>query len=76
MVPIRTMPPVGAIGNYWSFVHQPSQEDLELLQALADTTAVALENVKVYNELEERVNKRTVELQEANEAIRTEFLHP
>jgi GAF domain-containing protein len=70
IVPIRTMSPVGAIGNYWSFVHKPTKEDLELLQALADTTAVALENVKVYNELEERVNKRTEELQVANEAIR------
>ena len=52
MVPIRTLDPVGAIGNYWADSHQPTKEELELLQALADTTAVALENVHVYEELE------------------------
>lgn len=69
MVPIRTLSPIGAIGNYWSTVHQPSPEELDLLQTLADTTAVALENIQVYNELEERVQERTSELQAANEAI-------
>lgn len=71
MVPIRTMAPIGAIGNYWSTFHLPSQEDVKILQALADTTAVAIENVQVYNELEERVRHRTKELQAANEAIQT-----
>ena len=52
MVPIRTLDPVGAIGNYWAASHQPTPDELELLQALADTTAVALENVHVYEELE------------------------
>jgi putative nucleotidyltransferase with HDIG domain len=52
MVPIRTMDPVGAIGNYWAESHQPTKDELELLQALADTTAVAIENVHVYEELE------------------------
>lgn len=70
MVPIRTMSPIGAIGNYWSITHQPNTEDLELLQALADTTSMALENVQVYNELEERVRMRTNELEIANEAIK------
>lgn len=69
MVPIRTVSPIGAIGNYWSTVHRPTPEDVNLLQALADTTAVAIENVQVYNELEERVRQRTLELQVANEAI-------
>jgi len=52
MVPIRTLDPVGAIGNYWASSHRPTPEELELLQALADTTAVAIENVHVYEELE------------------------
>jgi putative nucleotidyltransferase with HDIG domain len=52
MVPIRTLEPVGAIGNYWASRHRPSESDLELLQALADSTAVAIENVRVYQELE------------------------
>ncbi len=53
MVPIRTVNPVGAIGNYWA-THRPvGQHEMDLLQALADSTAVALENISVYQELEE-----------------------
>jgi hypothetical protein len=53
MVPIRTVDPIGAIGNYWAERHQPTAQEVELLQALADSTAVAMENVRVYQELEE-----------------------
>jgi response regulator RpfG family c-di-GMP phosphodiesterase len=53
MVPIRTLDPVGAIGNYWAERHTPTDHELALLQALADSTAVAIENVRVYQELEE-----------------------
>ena len=63
MVPIRTIDPVGAIGNYWATQHLPSPEQLKVLQALADVTAVAMENVRVYEELEQRVQQRTSELQ-------------
>jgi putative two-component system response regulator len=52
MVPIRQLDPLGAIGNYWADHHEPSQRELALLQALADSTAVALENVRMYHELE------------------------
>jgi response regulator RpfG family c-di-GMP phosphodiesterase len=52
MVPIRTLDPVGAIGNYWATRHQPTEQEVELLWALADSTAVAMENVRVYQELE------------------------
>ena len=65
MVPIRRMDPIGAIGNYWATRHQPTDEEMELLQALADSTAVAMENVRVWSELEERVADRTVKLQGA-----------
>jgi putative two-component system response regulator len=53
MVPIRKDDPVGAIGNYWASRHQPTDEEVEVLQALADSTAVAMENVRAYQELEE-----------------------
>jgi serine/threonine protein kinase len=69
MVPIRTLDPIGAIGNYWAAPHQPSEAEVKLLQALADTTAVALENVRVFTELEERVRARTAELEEANRRL-------
>lgn len=59
MVPIRTLEPVGAIGNYWATRHEPTSEEVSLLQALADITAVTLENVNVYSELEEKLKERT-----------------
>ncbi len=52
MVPIRTLDPIGAIGNYWASRHAPSTEEIELLQSLADSTAVAMENVRIYETLE------------------------
>ena len=63
MVPIRTVDPVGAIGVYWATRHQPATEEVRVIQALADITAVTMENVRVYAELEERVSQRTSELQ-------------
>jgi serine/threonine protein kinase len=66
MVPVRACDPVGAIGTYWARNHRPSEEEVRLLQALADTTAVALENVRVFCELEDRVRARTAELEAKN----------
>ncbi|TAJ15603.1 MAG: GAF domain-containing protein [Planctomycetota bacterium] len=45
MVPIRAREPIGAIGNYWSTQHAATERELRLLQALADSTSIALENV-------------------------------
>lgn len=53
MVPIRQLDPVGAIGNYWATHHHATDEEVEILQALADSTAVALEKVRIYSELEQ-----------------------
>ena len=69
MVPIRTIDPIGAIGNYWAGRRLPSRQQVRLLQALADTTAVAMENVQVYQELEQRVRDRTAALEMANEDL-------
>jgi diguanylate cyclase (GGDEF)-like protein len=46
MVPIRTLDPIGAIGVYWQDPHQPTEEELSLIRALADSTAVAMEIVE------------------------------
>ena len=70
MVPIRAKDPVGAIGNYWARMYRPDPLQMKILQALADTTSVALENVQLYGTLENRVRERTVELERANEEIR------
>jgi putative two-component system response regulator len=52
MVPIRRLDPIGAIGNYWAEHHEPSDRAVMLLQALADSTAMAMENVRMIHELE------------------------
>ncbi|OBG76187.1 diguanylate cyclase [Mycobacterium sp. E2462] len=70
MVPIRKQNPIGAIGNYWAHQHSPSDQEVRLLQALADSTSIAMENVQVYSELEQRVRDRTAALESANEEIR------
>jgi diguanylate cyclase (GGDEF)-like protein len=70
MVPIRAQDPVGAIGNYWARQCRPNPLQLKILQALADTTSVALENVQLYGTLENRVSLRMAELERANEEIR------
>ena len=66
MVPICSQAPIGAIGNYWSKVNTPSLEEVELLQALADSTSIAMENVQVYSELEQKVKERTLQLELIN----------
>ena len=61
MVPIRTHNPIGAIGNYWANEYTPTPEQVRILQALADSTAVAIQNVRIHQEL-----------LAANEELRTE----
>ncbi len=69
MVPIRAEAPIGAIGNYWATRHAASAEEVDLLQALANTTAVAIQNVQLYSDLERRVKERTAQLEEANREL-------
>ena len=69
MVPIRTRNPVGAIGNYWAAIRRPTDEQVRILQALADTTAVALENVRVYGELNQKVRDIAALMQAAPVAV-------
>lgn len=69
MVPVRQINPIAAIGNYWAHQHTPSAEQVKLLQSLADITAVTIENIEMYNDLERRVADRTAALQEANASL-------
>ena len=75
VVPIRTAEPLGAIGTYWSTERHAEAWEVELLQALADSTAVAMENVRVYAELEARVEARTEALARANDELRQLAAH-
>lgn len=69
MVPIRTMDPVGAIGNYWAKKHLPTKQEIEILQSLADITAVSIENIKILEHLEKTVKDRTHELELVNQEL-------
>jgi two-component system CheB/CheR fusion protein len=69
MVPIRTKAPVGAIGNYWARPHLASQEEVRLLQALADSTSIAIENVTLLKDLRD-----AKEAAEVASRLRDEFL--
>lgn len=69
MIPIRSQDPVGAIGVYWAIKRKISDTQLRLLQALADSTSIAIENVNLLAEL--RVAKDAAE--EASR-LKDEFL--
>ena len=51
MVPVRREKPVAAIGAYWAGNHRATDDELTILQTLADSAALALENVTVYGDL-------------------------
>lgn len=69
MVPIRTMEPIGAIGNYWAARHLATEEEVALLSALADSTSIAMENVRLYETLERKVEERTAQLAASRAAL-------
>jgi len=62
MTPIRTLSPVGAIGVYWAHPHRATNDQIELLRALADSASVAMESVEILANLEKRVSERTAEV--------------
>jgi hypothetical protein len=66
MTPIRTTAPVGAIGVYWAKQHRATVEEIELLQALADSTSIAIEAADVFANLERKVAERTAEVARRN----------
>jgi signal transduction histidine kinase len=70
MTPVRQAAPIAAIGTYWAKHHQATAAEMQLLQMLADTTAVAIANVELFDEMEARVAERTKRLQVANEELR------
>jgi len=72
MVPIRRELPIGAIGNYWAKARQPTGAEVALLEALADTTSVALENAQLYTELQatiEMLRGQRARIQEQHAAL-------
>lgn len=70
-VPIGTADPAGAIGCYWQQPHRADDDELNILRVLGDTTAIALNNLRHYEELERRVAERTAQLQTLNKELET-----
>ena len=68
MVPIRPESAIGAIGNYWANSHVPSEEDVHVLQILANSTAVALENLDLKRTILKQSSKSS-ELEEQTREI-------
>jgi signal transduction histidine kinase len=71
MVPIRSAAPIGAIGTYWASPHCATECETKLLQALADSTSIAMENIQLCAELERRIDERTAQLEAANRELAT-----
>jgi len=69
MTPVRSEDPVAAIGTYWAQPYLPDEDELQLLQTLANSAALALENVRTYGELEHRVSERTRNLLALNQEL-------
>lgn len=74
MTPVRSGRGIAAIGTYWAEPRQASVEEQEVLQALADSTAVALENARTLEGLEALVAERTAELTASNRDLAS-FAH-
>lgn len=69
MVPIREADPIGAIGNYWAKPGRPPEHCVKLLRALANLTSIALQNVKLLEDL-----RRTNEILADSLRSRDEFI--
>ncbi|RYE97035.1 MAG: GAF domain-containing protein, partial [Oxalobacteraceae bacterium] len=51
MAPVRSNAPVGAIGAYWSQPYTPADWEVEVLEALAEAAATALDNAALIESL-------------------------
>jgi signal transduction histidine kinase len=75
MVPVRRESPVAAIGIYWARPYRAEQE-VPLLESVANAASVALANVSLYDELAGAVERerRARQEAEASARLKDEFL--
>jgi PAS domain S-box-containing protein len=52
MVPVRREHPLGAMGVYWRTRHRATEREQRLLEALAGTAGVAVQNAQLFAEVE------------------------
>lgn len=58
MIPIRKLKPIGAIGVYWAKKRKPTTEEINLIQSLADITAVSIENIEIREKLQLKLKEQ------------------
>lgn len=56
-VPIRISSPIGAIGCYWGDKHNATSEEVKVLQVLADTAGIAMENISSQDIIADKANQ-------------------
>lgn len=71
MMPIRQEDPIGAIGAYWAERHRVTEREQRLLQALANSTAIAITNAELFSEAKAAVRQRDEFLSMAAHELRT-----
>jgi signal transduction histidine kinase len=74
MAPIRSADPIGALGAYWSVEHSPGPAQMRLLEVLANSAAVALENLELRSAVVRRGHERdsaTARVDELESAVHT-----
>jgi two-component system CheB/CheR fusion protein len=59
MVPVRAPEPIAAIGAYWASEHDATEAEVGILRCLADSAALAIRNLQLYNELSNAVERET-----------------
>lgn len=76
MVPVRAPEPIAAIGAYWATSHEATDDELGSLILLADSAALALINVQLYEDLGGALDRerRARVSAEAATAAKDEFL--
>ncbi len=69
MTPVGAPDPSACIGAYWAEVHVPSEAELQSLEAVARSTAVALENLRLRRTLRTALHRA-----EASSRAKSDFL--
>ena len=76
MVPVNTKKPLAAIGAYWAKMHMPDDSVVEALKTLAVLVSVAMNNVRLYEELKNRISELAAQklAAESSNRAKSEFL--
>lgn len=70
MIPVGADEPVAVIGAYWGEERQPTEQEVEVLSALARATATAFENVRLNSSLTEAVERRDFLIRELDHRVK------